>query len=192
MSVGALVLAAGGSIRLGEPKQLLLYRGQSFVRRAVAAALDADCEPVVVVVGRDRARIAAALRGLPVTLVPNDDWERGIGSSIRLGTASVENCSAIVIIACDQPQVSRELLRQLRALQAATGKPIIASAYAATRGVPALFAQSYFEALVALPDGEGAKAIIAAHPEDVATVDFPEGAIDIDTPGDYLQLPNDL
>ena len=79
MKVGAIVLAAGGSQRFGGPKQLLVYEGDTLVRRAARAAL-AVRGPVVVVVGREREMIAHELRGLPVTVVPNDNWERGIGS----------------------------------------------------------------------------------------------------------------
>lgn len=184
MSVGALVLAAGGSSRLGEPKQLLPYRGQSLVRHAVLAALGAACEPVVVVVGQQHAQIKAALHGLPVTFAPNEFWERGIGSSIRLGVAALKGCSAIIILACDQPHVSAELIRQMRAVHEATTKPIVASAYESTLGVPALFTSTFFPALQTLPDALGAKSLIAAYPSDVASVDFPQGAVDIDTPDD--------
>ena len=191
MTLGALLLAAGGSIRFGQPKQLLPYRGQSLVRRATAAALGADCHPVAVVVGREGGEIAQALQGLAVDLLPNESWRRGIGSSIRLGVEALADCSAIAILACDQPHLSPELIRQLRAVHERTGKPIVAAAYAATLGVPALFARNYFPALLALPDAQGAKAIIAAHAKDVASVGFPGGAVDIDTPEDYRNLPNE-
>ena len=191
MRIAALILAAGGSTRFGQPKQLLPYRGQSLVRHVVTAALEAECQPVVVVVGREHTQIDATLQGLPVQLARNDAWECGLGSSIRLGVKALENCPAIAILACDQPHLSPALIRQLGAVQETTQKPIVASAYAETLGVPALFARSCFPALMSLPDGQGAKAIIAAHPEDVASVDFPDGAIDIDTPDDYRSLPDD-
>ncbi len=191
MSVAALVLAAGGSARLGQPKQLLQYRGQPLVRHAVTAALEADCRPVVVVVGRDRTEVAQALQDLPVEIVPNDFWKRGIGGSIRLGLKALEDCTAVAIVACDQPHLQPELIRRLRATQEKTGKPIVASAYAGTIGIPALFARPFFAALMTLHDSQGAKTILTAHPGDVATVCFPEGATDIDTLADYHNLPNE-
>lgn len=188
MKIAAIVLAAGGSIRLGEPKQLLDFRGQPLVRRVTEAALAGGCSPVAVVVGRDGEAIAAALEGLAVQLVPNKNWEEGIGSSIRAGTEALPDCDALVIATCDQPHVDADLIRRLIRTQEEMQRPIVASAYSGTCGVPAFFAQRYREELLSLPNGHGAKTIINRHPADVATVDFPEGAIDIDTPADYRAL----
>ena len=184
MKVGVIVLAAGRSQRFGRPKQLLLYDGQTLVRRAARAAL-AVRGPVVVVAGREQEMIGLDLLGLPVTVVPNDDWERGIGSSVRCGPEALPECDAAVIVACDQPRVDGSVIQQLIAEHAKSGKPIVASAYAGTLGVPALFARWMFDELRSLPDDKGAKSIILRHRDEVATVDFPAGALDIDTPEDY-------
>ncbi len=191
MKIGAVVLAAGGSARLGQPKQLLLYRGESLVRRSADAALQAGCTPVVIVLGWNREKIAGALHNLPVALLPNDDWESGIGRSLRGGVRAVEDVDAVVILACDQPYVDASLVHRLIEAHERTGQPIVACTYCGTLGVPALFARAHFSELLSLPDEQGAKAIIAAHPAGVARVDFPEGAIDIDTLEDYRNLPNE-
>jgi molybdenum cofactor cytidylyltransferase len=184
VKVGVIVLAAGRSQRFGRPKQLLLYDGQTLVRRAARAAL-AVRGRVVVVAGREQEMIGLELLGLPVTVVPNDDWERGIGSSVRCGLEALPECDAAVIVACDQPRVDGSVIQQLIAERAKSGKPIVASAYAGTLGVPALFGQEIFAELRSLPDGQGAKSIILRHRDEVATVNFPAGALDIDTPEDY-------
>ena len=184
MKIGALVLAAGGSARLGQPKQLLQYRGQSLVRRAAEAALNAGCSPVAVVAGERREEIAATLRGLSVMIVPNENWERGIGGSIRVGVEALKSCAALIILACDQPHLTVDLIRALVDKHEETNRPIIASAYAGTLGVPALFVHDCFERLLSLDDKQGAKSIILAQPNDVAQVAFPDGAVDIDTPND--------
>jgi molybdenum cofactor cytidylyltransferase len=191
VKVGAILLAAGSSSRLGQPKQLLTFRGKTFVRLSVEAAIEAGCSPAIAVIGRDRDRIARELRDLPIEIVWNQNWESGLGGSIRAGVEAARNCDAVVILACDQPHVDAALLRRLIETHSSTGKAIVPSAYAGTLGIPALFGWSFFHALLSLGDEEGAKPIVVAHPGEVAGVDFPAGAVDIDTPEDYGNLPNE-
>lgn len=188
MKVGAIILAAGSSSRLGQPKQLLLYRGQTLIRRAAHAALDAGCAPVAAVVGSAREKVAASLHDLEVIILPNESWRRGIGTSIRAGVNALQECDALAILACDQPRVGATLIRQLIARQEETGKPMVASAYAGTRGVPALFARACFEQLLSLGEEQGAKTLLIHRPNDVAQIDFPAGAVDLDTPEDWARL----
>jgi molybdenum cofactor cytidylyltransferase len=95
---------------------------------------------------------------------------------------------AVVLVACDQPFVDARTIAALLAEQATSGKAIVASSYANTLGIPALFGRSCFEALLALPDDSGAKALIESRPDDVAQIEFEQGAIDIDTPADFQRL----
>jgi molybdenum cofactor cytidylyltransferase len=184
-NVGALILAAGGSTRFGEPKQFLKFEGETLLRRIAKAAHDAGCAPIVVVAGDFGDRVSAELHDLPVYVVQNAEWRGGIGTSIKCGLAHLRNAvSAIVILACDQPFVSVEIIRKLFS----ENRPIVASGYAETVGIPALFDALYFDALASLADNAGAKSLIEAHAADVAVVPFPEGAIDIDTRGDYETL----
>ena len=202
-NIGAVILAAGGSSRLGQPKQLFMFRGETLVRRAVRAAAEAGCEPILAIVGdsgevirrtldiRD-SRLSSSTR--QETLVrprvgENEAWRRGIGTSIRKGVEQLPtDVEAAVLLTCDQPFLDGLIVRRLIAAHEESGKPIIASSYANTLGVPALFDRSCFEALLALPDDSGAKALIASRTDDVATVDFEAGAIDIDTPADLDRL----
>lgn len=185
MKVAALVLAAGGSTRLGRPKQLLLYAGQSLVRRTVTAALSAGCSPVLVVVGRDGETIKRALQGMEVRIVPNETWELGLSASIRAGIATLPaTAEAVVLLVCDQPHVDATQVRALIEEQARKGKPMVASSYAGTMGVPALFLRSCFDKLLSLGGDAGAKELLLTAPEECATVPFAQGAIDIDTPED--------
>jgi|SRR5688572_16082689 len=191
-NVGAVILAAGGSGRFGRPKQFLDFRGESLVRRAVRAATEACGAGVAVVAGDTRALIEAELRESGVAVVENPEWHHGLGTSIRCGLryliASAPELDAVVLLACDQPFVDAETVAALVAKQAATAKAIVASSYADTLGIPALFDRSCFEALLALPDDSGAKALIEARPGDVASIEFEKGAIDIDTPADFERL----
>jgi len=184
VKIGAVLLAAGGSSRFGRPKQLLTFAGETLVRRATRVAT-AICRPVIVVVGREEKPIVAELRDLEVKIVPNDDWEKGIGTSLRRGIAALPGCDGVVLLSCDQPFVDQTVIRRLIDAHQETARPIVASAYANTLGVPAFFASSFLEKIRALPDREGAKSIITAHPSQVATIKFPLGAIDIDTAADY-------
>ena len=191
-NIGAIILAAGSSSRLGEPKQLLQFRGQTLLRRMVDAAVAAQCSPVTVVIGSERNRVARELTETKELLVENETWERGIGNSIRAGLRATltayPQTKAIVLLTCDQPLVDAKIIGALKTRYAETAKPIVASAYSDTLGVPALFARKYFDELFVLDDGAGAKQVILKHKDDVTEFPFPEGAIDIDTPDDYEKL----
>ena len=188
VKIGAVILAAGSSSRLGQPKQLLQYRGRTLVRRAAEAALCAGCAPVAVVVGRERKEIADNLDDLKVIILPNESWQRGIGTSIRKGVEALKGCDGLIILACDQPHVAQTLIQQLIARQRETRKPMVASAYAGTLGVPALFLSAFFEQLLSLGEKEGAKALLISRPNEVTEIDFPAGAVDLDTPEDWARL----
>jgi molybdenum cofactor cytidylyltransferase len=249
-NIGAIILAAGESSRFGSPKQLLQFRGKSLFRRAVEAANQAGCSPVVVVIAADAGETAddapahvpptrtygATGNRLPqreekirprctlsksfirelertqVSIVENEEWRRGIGSSIRAGVLHLINrvsrihnkegrlpnprtavgkpplLEAVVILVCDQPFVDSRVIAGLIALQDKTGTPIVASAYLDTLGVPALFGHTCFGELLQLGDDSGAKSVIMRDRERVAQFPFPQGAIDIDTVADYDKL----
>ena len=196
MRVAAVVLAAGGSTRFGKPKQLALFQGETFIRRIVAAAIKANCAPVVVVTGEDSVQVDLELSGLGVSIAANPHWQSGLGSSIGVGVRHAMNLApdldAALLLTCDQPFVNAAVLTQLMQLRLTTAKPIIASAYARTIGVPALFDRSCFPDLLRLKGDSGAKGIILARPHDVASFDFPVGEIDIDTAADYEKLDQPL
>lgn len=191
-AVGALILAAGESARLGQPKQLVRFDGQSLVRRSVRAATDAGCVPVCVVVGNLRRAIEAELNGIAVTIVENREWSLGLGTSIRSGLESLliaePAVSGVVLLTCDQPKVSSVTIRNLLDEQRQSGKSIVASTYAGTLGVPVLFDASCFDLLLTLPNESGAKPLIEARLGEVAAVVFEAGGIDIDTPDDLDRL----
>src|SRR5216110_2282123 len=191
-NIGAVILAAGGSSRFGQPKQLLSFRGKTLVRAIIDAACEAGCSPVVVVIGSKGEKIYPELRHANVVEVRNGSWQRGIGSSIRSGVQALidhaPEVEAILLLVCDQPAVNARVIEDLIATRETTKKEIVASSYADTVGVPALFNRSLFERLLSLGDEAGAKSIILQNPERVAQFPFPEGAIDIDTWEDWEKL----
>ena len=188
-SIAAIILVAGGSSRLGQPKQLLKFRGESLVASAVRAAVESGCNPVVVVTGNLAGEIRDALGSSPAKVVTNPEWERGLGTSIRRGVREVADAAdAVVILASDQPFVDVGVVNALISAQKEHAAPIVASRYANTLGVPALFARSCFETLLALPDDSGAKPLLAARAAEVIAVEFELGTVDVDTPQDLDRL----
>lgn len=187
-TIGAVILAAGGSTRLGQPKQLLLHQGESLVHRAARVAREAGCSPVMVVVGDEREQIAVELRTVEAHVTHHPDWRLGIGSSIRAGVAQALAQSpaleVIIIMVCDQPFVSADILKALIVARAQTTKCAAACLYAGSIGVPAIFDRSLFPLLTTLPDAQGAQSILSARSGEIAHVNFPQGNIDIDTPDD--------
>ena len=186
--VGILVLAAGGSTRMGRPKQLLPFHGKSLVRHATETAL-AVGGPVVVVVGAEGEKVSAEIRDLQVGIVSNPNWASGMGSSIRAGVhALIElepNLDAVMITLCDQPRITASILRELIELHQTTGKPLCAAGFAKTFGPPALLGREFFAELLALPGLHGAKQILMRHSQSLLSVPCPQAADDIDTPMDY-------
>jgi molybdenum cofactor cytidylyltransferase len=191
-AIAAVILAAGASTRMGTPKQLLLYQGRSLLRRAIETAIAAHCRPIFVVLGAYSAQIRCELKDLPVQVVENLEWRTGMGSSIRHGIQALIETSplveAAILLLCDQPFVSAPTIHQLQSVYRSTHNPIVASAYQNTIGVPALFHSTLFLELTGLTQAEGAKKVIQRHINSAVTVEFPQGAIDLDTPNDYQQF----
>jgi molybdenum cofactor cytidylyltransferase len=190
--VGLIVLAAGASTRMGTPKQLLLFQGRSLLRSIAEAAIASRCNPIVVVLGSQADRIEIEVDALDLHSVVNLEWAKGMGTSIAAGmtalTSIESDLDAVVIAVSDQPFVGSDLLNRLVESYQATQSPIVASAYANTLGVPALFDRSFFTALMTIDRDVGARGLIERHAEKVVRVPFPDGAIDVDTPTQYQQL----
>lgn len=189
MNVGVLILAAGGSRRLGKPKQLLRFDGVSMVRRLAEVALASKADHCTVVLGNAADLCVAELAGLPVSRGINSSWQSGMASSISHGIACVlknhPETTALVILACDQPLVSATVVNELIETHITTGRSLVACTYADTRGVPALFGRSWFQRLLALQGDRGAKALMDPDDPDYACISFPGGAIDVDTEENY-------
>lgn len=197
INFGAVILAAGGSSRLGQPKQLLVWRGKPLIVRAVEAVLGADVAPenVAVVVGASAGAVCEALGGLPVRVVENAGWREGMGSSIRAGVAALKGTDAVLIALCDQPFFDAESARRLLAAWEGVadafrtkGGLIVASRYEGRVGAPAVFGKEHHLALLSLSGDRGAAGYVLLHKENVVSVDFPEFATDVDTPGDWGAL----
>jgi molybdenum cofactor cytidylyltransferase len=191
-NTGIIILAAGSSSRFGNTKQLLHFKGKTLLKHTIEEAAEAGAQPVVVVTGANADEISREIKNEKVEIVFNKNWEQGMASGIVIGLkkaiTSNKELESVIITVCDQPFVSSSLFQQLFQKQNESVKHIVASAYADTIGTPALFTIKYFDALMGLTGDQGAKGLLKKYSEDLATVDFPEGYIDIDTQEDYENL----
>ncbi|MDN3686400.1 nucleotidyltransferase family protein [Cyclobacterium jeungdonense] len=190
MGTGIIILAAGNSSRLGYPKQLVKFQGESLLGNTIKMALELDIGPVIVVEG-------AYTFNLPVVsglhTIRNSEWKNGMGSSIKLGLASLEKLAAIdqvFILLSDQPLISTTHLKTILDKKKETTLPMIASFYKNSPGVPALFDKSCFSSLLSLEDKQGAKKLFHAHRDLLGVVSLEVAKIDIDTPDDLRALNN--
>jgi molybdenum cofactor cytidylyltransferase len=180
-----VILAAGNSSRLGLPKQLLQDKNKSFLKLITEKAVEARPLEVIAVLGFAADRMRLEVEDLPIRIVVNRGWMEGIASSIRAGMNAVHpQAEAALISLCDQPAVTTELLSQLISL-CSHEKPIAATEYNQTLGVPACFNRSIFPELLLLQGDSGAKRLIGQDKSRVAAHPFPQASIDIDTIEDY-------
>jgi molybdenum cofactor cytidylyltransferase len=190
MNTSILLLAAGASTRMGQSKQMLVIDGEPLLLRSAKAALETVSE-VYVVLGANAEPHMSLLANLPLHIVLHTEWKKGMGSSLKAGLRKIlaadPTLTQILVMLCDQPKVSSSHLRTLLTQAARSEKAIIASRYHQTDGVPALFKQPVFSALLVLGDEAGAAKFIRSHPDQVEVVDFPEGSIDLDTPDDVTR-----
>ena len=173
--IAGIVLAAGASRRLGEPKQRTLVGGEPLLQRAVRVASEAGLNPIYVVVAtQGEEEFWLGMLDDCIVLL-NTEAAEGMAASIRLGTAAADEAGApgVVVMACDQPAVSAEHLRKL----IAPGVRIVASEYAGRRGVPAYFPANAFPELMKLRGDTGARELL----RDASSVELPGGELDVDT-----------
>lgn len=185
---GGILLAAGASIRMGQPKQLIPIAGQPLVVRAVEAMLATPLWPIVVVVGAHAEKIRPLLARYPVLTIENPAWSEGMASSLRTGIATVQQFSrgvdAALIALCDQPAFSAHAVEMLLDAARRSQADVVASHYNNRLGSPVIFRRNRFGALIALTGDEGGRALLndAAHP--AVAVDLPELGLDLDRPED--------
>jgi molybdenum cofactor cytidylyltransferase len=187
--IAAIILAAGEAQRMGQPKALLPWRGEPFVRHAVNAALAGGLSPVVVIGGEHVEAMRAALDGLDVSVRHNPDWREGQSASIRMGVKSLPaSCGGAVFLLADQPQVSAALIQSLVEMHAATSEAVTAPLIDGQRGNPVLFDRETFAALEQLKGDVGGRAIFSRYPP--AWLPWHDAAmlLDVDSPQDYQRL----
>ena len=185
-----LILAAGNSSRLGSPKQLIEFEGQTLIERITETALSIS-EEVLIVLGGNSELILPKLERFNnvISTIYNPDWKEGMGTSIRIGVEKLaENSDLIIILLSDQPFISKVLLQNMLQTYAKTQNPIVSCVYSNTLSVPILFNKFVFPELLKLNGDKGAKSFLHLYKNRISTINFPEGIIDIDTLEDVEYL----
>lgn len=192
MRTAVLILAGGAASRMQQPKMLLPFGGKILLEKILEEALAIHPGSVYVITGYYHDVIAAAIGTEKAKLLYNEYWEEGMASSIRKGISALKEepviPDAVIMAVSDQPFLDAVLLQQLVNTHMQTGKGIVAAEYGEIKGTPVLFTKTYFNKLLQLKGDSGAGPLIKTLAKEVATVPFPRGAMDIDTPEDYRMV----
>ena len=184
----AIILAAGGSVRMGARKMLLPYRGMTIIEKVIEIVLKAGIDRIIVVTGSGKEEITKVIRRLPVEQCYNDNWKTGMLSSVKCGFRSLpETCRAAIVFLGDQPMIDVKTIEEVAYAYHKTGKGIIMPVYNKKRGHPLLIDTKYSDELEKLNPVEGLRMLAHKFPVDVLEVetDDPATLKDIDTPEDY-------
>ncbi|MDP1813769.1 MAG: nucleotidyltransferase family protein [Leadbetterella sp.] len=193
MNIGVVILAAGESKRMGVPKQILPIFGIPMLKYLVDEVLDTEAHPVTVVVGANKTKIVPLLENIPIGIIDNPDWQKGMGSSIKMGLVGsyliTKGFDGLIFMTSDMPFVNAEVINKLiKTAREFPDKTIIASKYAGTLGIPVLYKKERFEDILDMKPGHGAKQFFNKYPDEILPVDFDLGAIDLDTKEDYYNF----
>ena len=188
--IGIIILAAGASRRMGTPKQLLKIGKQTLIERAIEVAQAVTNSKTVVVLGANAEKIKNSIQqNDTISIIINKNWYKGMGTTLQAGLPFLmkkeKQLAAVIIMVCDQPYLTREVLEELINTYQKTKVDIVAARYQGILGVPALFSKKMFSKLAQLNEEEGARKIIKRYKGKVGIIDFPAGIIDLDTPEEY-------
>lgn len=187
---GIILLAAGGSTRLGWPKQLIRFKGKTFIARATEIAVRSNADIAAVVIGGYATSLFSEIEMFPVRMVYNQHFDNGVSTSICKGIESLAmyDLNGAVFMNCDQPYISTAVINSLLEKGGEKDDSIVACTYNGSMGAPAYFGKKYFPELLHLHGKDGIQTVMDAHKEEVRQIDFPFGVVNIDTANDYEQL----
>lgn len=185
----AVILAAGCSRRLGHPKQLLPWQGQTLLESTIKKAQSVCHDDCLVVLGSHAEIIQTTINLQTVHVVENRQWSEGIASSIRAGIEALPyGAQAALFLLCDQPLIDSVQLATLTTTWQRHPQRIVASGYHDQVGVPAVFPRRYFHELLALRGDQGAKRLLKQFATSVMNISLPKAFYDIDNEADYQSV----
>jgi molybdenum cofactor cytidylyltransferase len=178
--IGAVILAAGESRRMGKPKPLLKIGDKMLIEMVLDAFRVVD--DIIVVLGHEPERLIQVLQRLRVKWTVNPNYPEGMTSSFKEGLKKFEKFDAVFLALCDQPIVDRDFLA--KAIDAwKAGAKIVSPVHNSKKGHPVLFDRNLFEEILALKNGELIRDVIHRHEKDHRLIEAGEWAVtDIDTP----------
>ncbi len=183
-----LLLAAGGSRRFGSPKLLARLAGETLLHRSARVALGCRAAGCVVVLGAQAIRLERELRDLPVDVVVNGYWRRGLASSLRTGLAALPpNAPAALVMLADQAALGPADLELLIAAWHRQPRAIVATRAGDVIGPPAIFPRAAFRDLKRLRGDAGAKVLLEDPSRSVIEIGIPNAAFDVDVPADLAR-----
>ncbi|MCX7552826.1 nucleotidyltransferase family protein [Marinicella sp. S1101] len=189
MRINGLILAAGNSSRLGQPKQLVMYENQTLLQR-IERTLWPMVDGLFVVLGSQHEYIAKALK--QATPLLNENWQQGMASSLRLGMQQAKDqADAVLVALCDQPKIPQSHYHKLIQLAVKNPNHIIATSYNNQAGVPAVFQQTHFAALDEIRGKKGAQSMLRQGRFPLKTAACAAAAFDVDLPVHMHALKTD-
>ena len=184
-NIAVLILAAGTSSRLGQAKQLVIYKNKTLLENACASALNISSN-VYVVLGSSNIECLEKIKHLNVKVILNKEYKKGLASSIKAGIKELILYEKVLIMLCDQPFIPNSHLKKL-VKESASGNKVICSSYNNKLVVPALFFKKHFISLLKLEGDKGAKDTIKNF-EHTSILLKDELSFDIDTVSDLEKL----
>lgn len=192
-NIAVVILAAGASKRMGSPKQLLDWGGETLITHGIQTALKLNTKEIIVVLGANYKLVKETISHLPITILNNEYWEQGLGTSIACASSYLKNkiqiTDGMLITLTDQPLISTEHLQHIISSFSTNKKQIVASSYQDRKyGVPALFDKFYFNQLSKLNDDFGARHILKENESFIKALIPPVKNVDLDFKEDYEKL----
>jgi molybdenum cofactor cytidylyltransferase len=190
--IAAVVLSAGESSRMGRPKALLPFDGETFIEKIVGALKKTSVSRIIVILGHNADELTRRIEHLPVEVLVNPDYKQGQLSSLQVAVRRLEeeaDCDGMLVHLVDHPYIDAKLVDLMMRRFYETGRLIVVPRFAGKRGHPVIFSRKLFQELLDAPMEQGAKAVVNAHRAETLEIETADEGItlDIDTPELYRQ-----